>query len=233
MSISPAFYKNTHSIAHRWIGILLILLSPFAVAEETWNPRFSEDGISIYTGKVEGSNVKAFKGIVELDAQLVNVLALLADQDSCVLWVHGCVSSELVERVSFAERYIYQVNKPVAIRARDYIFHVLIDIPSSLERVTIQMSSRHDYLPLTAHVRIKRASGSYVIERVAPEKVRFTWEQHLEPGGFVPGFIINSMLLDIPRNSLRNFRELLKEDKYQQVKFVYSEAGEVIDIESF
>jgi len=207
-----------------------LITGPAAMAEPEWKLRQSEDGISVYTRKVDGSSVKAFKGTVELDAQLASALALLNDQDACEKWVHGCVSSELLKQLSFEEGFIYQVNKPPAIRSRDYIFHVIVDITASLDRAEIRLTSRSDYLPETSHVRIKRATGTYTIETISPGKIRLTWEQHLEPGGFVPGFIINAMLLDIPHRSLRNFRELLKHDKYQQMEFVFSEQGEVLGI---
>jgi len=205
------------------LSILLILLSQIPVGladtDETWQLKKQEDGISIYSQPVPGSKFSAFKGVVEIDASSASVMGVLADIDSCQLWIYRCVRAETLEDNGFDYRVFYQVTDlPFPTRDRDAVFEAKVTAEND-SRVEINLLSKPNQLPETDYTRVTEGSGWYLLEALGESRVRVTWQQHVEPGGMIPGFLANAMLTDLPFNSLQQLRVIVKEPRYQQLKY--------------
>jgi hypothetical protein len=42
--------------------------------------------------------------------------------------------------------------------------------------------------------------------------------------------MVNALLTDVPFNSLKKFREVVKKEKYQNARFIFDESGTPIDL---
>jgi hypothetical protein len=58
-----------------------------------------------------------------------------------------------------------------------------------------------------------------------------TWQHHTEPGGSIPNWLVNKLIVDTPFNTLRNLRSIVQEEKYEKVKLKNSPDGVAIDWE--
>jgi hypothetical protein len=74
-------------------------------------------------------------------------------------------------------------------------------------------------------VLVFKAAGFYVFEKLAELKTRVTFQYHMEPAGALPEWLINSLLVDAPFNTLNNLRTMVNIEKYQQAKLLYNAEG--------
>lgn len=143
-----------------------------------------------------------------------------------------CQESRLLEQEDWSERYIYQVTDlPFPASTRDVIFRAVISQNASRD-IRIELSSRPGFIPETRYVRIHESYGSYLLEKLEDNGIRLTWTMYVDPAGSLPAFLVNRLLTDTPFESLRNFRELVKRDKYQVLTFEYDEHGKAVDLKN-
>ena len=91
-------------------------------------------------------------------------------------------------------------------------------------------SSAPAEIPVTKHIRVRDALGSYLLEPVADNRTRVTWQMYVDPAGALPAWLVNSMLTDLPYRSLKNFRELVRQPPYSLAYFKYDDQGTPIEI---
>jgi hypothetical protein len=210
----------------------LILISQLALhsqAEDSvsgqWTQRKEKDGIIIYARPVTGSKYQEFKGVVELNATQASALALLDDVSVCAQWLNRCKSSVVLDQASGQQRFIYQISAlPFPFAARDSIIHASI-VQQDTDNIRVELESEPDYIEETKYVRIRVAKGHYLLTKLGESKIRLIWEQHVDPAGALPAFMVNSLLTDLPFKSLANFRELVKADKYRDARFIFDDDG--------
>lgn len=219
--------------------LITLILPPAAAlsAESGWGePVREQAGIRVYTRPVAGSAFKAFRGEVTLTTSLDSVLALLNDVPACVDWLHQCQSARLLEEVNFQQRYFYQAsNMPFPVKDRDYVLLATLSIHEDRQGVRLHLEAHPEYLPATKALRIRQISGFYDLTRSQDdngnETVVVVWEQHVDPAGDIPKWLVNLLLVDIPYNSLRDFRELLQDEKYQAARLSYDGDGNITGFE--
>ena len=213
------------------LAALLILTSLSVQAEVAeWQERLAREGITVSVRQVPGSKYEEFLAVVDLQTSAASAVALLQDNSACAKWVHRCVSSEVIETVSTTERYFHQVTAlPFPARSRDAVFHGAIHFDND-RGITVTLASAQDRLPVKKHVRITETYGHYHIESISADAIRLTWQFYVDPAGSLPAFMVNSMVTDLPFESLSAFRELVTEPPYDRANFVYDASGAPIDI---
>jgi len=214
------------------ISLIFFLLNIFlstAYADNTWRLDKDVAGIAVYTRAVQGSPIREFKAEVVIDASLVSLLAVFADIKNFPKWNHQCSQAAPLKRVNLYERYHYQnMNLPFPVNNRDLIIHS--KMVKSNKGVTIYSSIAKDFCSHNSHleqckklensdnVRVQYSKG---IHQFIPQKsggVKLIWQQHVDPAGKIPTFLINTLLIDVPYKTLQKLRQLVKLDKYQKVK---------------
>ena len=210
--------------------ILLYLASSFSTfasdnIDEQWKPRKDKNGIQIFSRNVKGSKYEEFKGVVELDATIASSLALLDDTQACADWLHRCELSRVLQRSGLLQRHIYQVSDlPFPAASRDMVFKATAR-QTAEGGIQIDLQSMPDFIEETEYVRVIESYGSYLLERLDENRTRLTWIQYVDPAGVLPAFMVNSLLTDIPFKSLRNFKKVVKRDKYRNARFIRHENG--------
>jgi hypothetical protein len=206
----------------------------FIGAEEAvkseWNLRKDKIGIQVYSREVEGLAYREFKGIVEIESTLAATLALLDDTEACVDWLYRCESARILQRSGIRQRHVYQVSDlPFPAATRDAIIKVeLLDYKTGSIRVALQ--SAPDFIEATSLVRIRDSYGTYLLQQLDDHRLKLTWTQYIDPAGSLPAFMVNALLTDVPFKSLKNFREVVKKEKYQNARFIFDESGAPIDL---
>lgn len=208
----------------------LVMLAAQSPAAESWRLDRDDEGIKVYTRDVEDSRYRAFRGVVDLETSLPGAVGLLDNTAACEQWLHLCQESRLLEEVDWSERFIYQVSDlPFPASTRDAIFRASIAQQPNGD-IHIDLASRPDFIPETRYVRIHDSHGQYLLQKLDDDTTRLTWTMYIDPAGSLPAFLVNRLLTDIPFQSLRNFRELVKQEKYQVLKFRYDDHGQAVDL---
>ena len=211
-------FLPTRSCPRIWT-LVLLLLCALAIAEEgEWSLEKDADGIKVYTREVSGWSVRQFRGVVEIDARIESLLALLDDNASCSRWIHNCITSELLERTDAYRKYSYvQTKAPWPIKKRDTVLFTTTTVTDGhVEIIGIAMP---DYRPRERKfVRIPKQEVRWELKPMENGYVQIIFESKFDPGGSVPDWAVNRTLIDTPFNTLRNMRQLVQEPKYRDTE---------------
>lgn len=209
--------------------LFLCTMQQWAYAEQQWRQEIDQEGIRIDTRAVGDSDIREFRAQVRVDAPVAAVLALLDDVPSFADWIEGCSDARLIGQHHFLHRLTYQVNDmPWFVSDRDLVMEVSVQELES-GHFLLLLSNRPDAFPDQGLVRVNRASGYYLLKPEAEGGTWLTWEQHMEPGGELPAWLVNQLLVDIPFNSLKKLREILEDSAspFRQARLERDEHGRV------
>lgn len=200
-----------------------------------------QNSIKVYTKNVPGSDFVLFRGTAVFNSTIDSVLAVVFDSSSYVDWLYQCKESALIEKLNFNERYQYQViHVPFPYNDRDTIVYSKMQQDRETGEVIISFLSSSDYcsdkdtpickkIKSSRYERINKIAGSYYLKKV-DQGIEMTWIQHTEPGGELPGWLVNLYVVDTPFQSFLNLAEKLQEDKYKQARLVYDDTGRITAI---
>jgi hypothetical protein len=180
---------------------------PTTVLAEEWTLAKQENGIEVYTRPVEGSGIKEFKAIAEVDSSVDGILNLLRDSNRFHTWFPNTPSSKLLG-VNGDVRYQYStMGTPWPISDRDNVLRSESKRHETSGVVDILVTVAPDYYPEQENlVRVRKAQGAWHLEPLAPQRSRVTFTMHLEPGGGIPEWMINARIVATPFEALTNLR---------------------------
>ncbi len=190
--------------------------------QTTWDLIRDENGIKVYTQK-GNTSVKSLKLITNAKAKPSSIVYLLLDKANYPTWVYRCVGSYEITKVSDYEYYHYQeTSVPWPAENRDVILWFKMSQNSSTKVVTIQISAKPDYLPKKAgKVRITQMDAKWVLTPLASGETTIEYYLSLDPGGNVPGWIVNMGLTDGPMETIKNMKQQLLLDKYKNIRLSF------------
>ncbi|WP_417518554.1 START domain-containing protein [Marinobacter sp.] len=232
-------YKGWASVISGVICALLVSAMAAATARaalpaessEAWSLRKEAGDIRIYTTDRGESSFQAFKAEALLDAPIEAVMAVMINPASCMEWVLNCTESYGVGKNSFHDRYVYSVNDmPWPVTDRDYVLRIRTQGNESSGEIIMEMSATPGKRAKNSNrVRVDRSDTLY---RFFPEgrKTRMIWLQHTDPNGALPGWLVNTLLVDIPLSSMEELQRVTTLKRYQGFSLVYNEGGELVDV---
>lgn len=191
-----------------------------------WSLEKDDDGIAIFSRAIEGSKFREFKATMTIDTTIDAIIAVFQDPNSFTQWVHQCSQAEVIEQPSFLEIYVYQVSDmPLLVSDRDVVIKDLYSYTNDYKEWTIEVSAMEGMVPITDMVRIMDSHGVYKLKENSEGKVDLIWYQHADPAGALPSWLVNTLIVDLPFNTLSNLRELSMQDKYRTSKIGYNDQG--------
>lgn len=235
-------------IGPRYCNSLVILLCLFTATAGAdlppesvdWKLEREEDNIRIYKTAMPDSSFEAFKATTVINAPLANVMAVMVNAESCEEWVHGCSHSEPLPDGDFHDRKAYSVNNlPWPAADRDYVLHIRTRTSETSEVqsadaqrfVIMELSAVPDDRRETDKVRVEHSDTLYEFHETTDGRTHMTWIQHSEPNGSLPSWLVNSLAVDIPFNSLQELQEVARSPAYSGFELVFDEqAGQLVDV---
>lgn len=198
---------------------------------EGWTLRKESGDIRVYTIDQPDSSFKAFKAVGLLDAPIENLMAVMINPGSCVEWVHNCIESYAFGAGSFHDRFAYSVNDmPWPVTDRDYVLRIRTRGNETSGEVVMDLNATPDQRSeIDSRVRVDRSDTFY---RFSPqgEQTRMVWVQHTDPNGALPGWLVNSLLVDIPVRSMEALEQVANLEKYQDYQLVYDDSGALVGV---
>ena len=64
-----------------------------------WDLTKETNNIRVYTRSVEGSSFKEYKGVVQIEASLSSLVALVDDVLDYPNWIHTCIEATVLKRI--------------------------------------------------------------------------------------------------------------------------------------
>lgn len=235
--LSPVTHGRKDDALRPIICLLALLVPGMAQAapalptqEADWSVQQDSDGIVIETTDLAGSDFQAFRATTTFDAPVSRVMAVMAHPQSCMKWVHNCVAARNLSG-TFRDRYAYSVNDmPWPVSDRDYVLHVLTRGDTATGAVEVRMTAVDGHHPeQDGQVRVMKSDTLYRFTPAGEGKTQMTWVQHTEPNGSIPGWLANTLLVDIPYQSVKALREVIHEPRYANHQLVF-ENGKLQDV---
>ena len=183
----------------------LSALSTLAFAEQ-WEEVKSADGIKVSLSKVEGSDYKAYRGVVLIKAPVAKIRALQEDVAGSCAWIHECKLQKLLKHEGDQSWTYAQFNTPWPVTPRDSVLHVTTTQEAD-GSVTRKIEGVPTYLPEEkGFVRVAAADGYW---KLVPkgDATEVTYQLHTNPGGSVPSMVANKFVVDAPFNTLKALKE--------------------------
>ncbi|GAA3976131.1 START domain-containing protein [Allohahella marinimesophila] len=203
------------------------------IEDEQWKRDYEKDGVVVYTRPFPGSDFQAFKAVYTLEASIEDIMAVMSDPTSCTEWVLNCVESWGFDDKQFSKRHAYSVNDlPWPVMDRDYVLEINTSKASDSDTIVMDLYAVDDKIaPNKSYVRVSKQETHYHIKPLGDEQTEIVWLQHTEPGGAIPSWLVNALIVDIPFKSLKALESLANSDKYQDHQIQYSDDGEITGVE--
>lgn len=194
--------------------LCVALLAPLAAAADAapWALVRDRDGIAVHTRPVEGSGILEFKGTGLVAASVDSVRAVLRNVDDFEHWFPNTSESRLLAREDDVQFQYTVIDAPWPVSDRDNVFRSETEHDPATGIVRVAVTAAPDRVPEQPdRVRVRHARGQWLLEPVAPDRTRVTFTMHLEPGGGVPQWLLNSQVVETPFKALANLRTRLAE----------------------
>lgn len=221
--MSASFFKKPTQLL---LAFLALLSCSFLYAQDDWSLEKDKDGISIYSRAVDYSDFKEFRAEVTLNASIDTVIAIFQDPNSFTRWVHQCSSAEVIQQESFLDIYVYQVSDmPLLVSDRDIVIRDVYSYSEDYSHWAIDVQAIDGMVDKTDMIRINNSKGIYNLYREENGETKIVWFQHADPAGALPSWLVNSLIVDFPYNTLNSLRALSQEAKYKTAKIGYDDQG--------
>lgn len=207
-----------------FVALLLLhfagIISPPAQGDE-WQFAKEKNYVRLYYQPYPGSDVQEFKAVTVFDTDIDTIMSVLTDIEGFPRWIYQCSKALLLQELPNNDYMIYQINALPLASDRDVIMRVHIDRNEDDSEVTISLhtdahfcDNRSDaQCETTKHtkfVRITDSVGYYQLRALGHNKVELTWQQHVDPAGKLPTWLINRTLSNLPIESLTALRKLVE-----------------------
>jgi hypothetical protein len=197
----------------RKIGFLLFVLLAsisFLLGKEiAWKKIRTEKGVTVYKADVQRR--VAFRGMREMTGSPEDLVAIIENPKGWKNWIENFKSGKLIEEINPEHKVFYQaIKSPFPFSDRDVVYEskILRDQPKTIR---VEMKSiPHPMAPSTIGVRINILFSRYQIEKVDDNTMLVTFETLSDPGGALPGFVVNWASASYPITLLEGLRNELK-----------------------
>lgn len=190
------------------LSVLLIL--PVQAAE--WQLASHEPGLTLYTRTVAGQDLKDFRGVVRVKAPMRQVVQVLADADSMPQWFFNLREARFLELNGNDNSFLYFVIKGMwPVSDRDAVVRLHLEQDAKTLALTLSATAAPDhYPPMRNRVRMPRLLASWTVTPVSATETDIRLDGHADPGGAIPVWMANLVVVELPRVTLKNLRKRLE-----------------------
>ena len=200
------------------------LLSPtffFAQNTDGWVYKNEKEGVKVYYRKT--SDVYELKLITSLKVSLSGLVTLLSEVENYPKWGYKVAESRELKRISDFETYYYsRLDFPWPLDDRDIVVRSKVVQDALTRKVTATSIAQTNYLP--DNKGVVRMTNAHTSWTLLPGPGGWTYVEYYiysDPGGSLPDWMVN-MALDVgPRETIKNIRSFVRQEKYQTVKLAH------------
>ncbi len=203
--------KNLKFLLILFASISLLILSSYTIHQETpWVKEVDKKGIVVYTRNIPASSIKEFKAQTTIKAPLSKIVTLLKDIKSYPQWIYATEGSYLIQRKSDTEFIYYsKIKLPKPVEDRDLIAHMKV-VELTDKKCLIKSSSLPKFIAeKPSIVRVKEFKGSWELTSISNNETLVVMQSHTDPAGTIPPWLINSMLMAGPFETLEKMSKIL------------------------
>ena len=210
-------------------GVITSLLLSLSLSvlgwSETWTLVKDKNEVQVYTREVAGSEYLEFKGVTRVKGSVASVVAILYDMPNAPKWLDSCSMGMTVEEVSFEENYVFEnIDLTFPVSDRKVTLHSQLRWEGDSAYLSVKdantfcqnkQTKRCAKVMADSALAVDYAKGLYSIQAISKTQTQITWVNHTQPGGSVPTWLVNMMVVSLPYNSLLAMQSMVVEEKYK------------------
>ena len=194
--------------------------------DDSWRLVSDRNDIRVYMRHTDDSRLKTFRGVVELELEdEYSIVALLNDYDSLPRWLHFVDGVEEFDRNGPLNRMLrFTTHLPWPLRNREAVLEAFVveRMDEEQESVMVYFENRPDSLPDNPdYVRFPEMEALFGGVRTGNNRLEVSYQVVLDPGGYIPAWLINVLMRDAPYYTLDRMRRIIQRDQYQGQYFDY------------
>ena len=118
-----------------------------AKSQENWTLKKENNGIKVFSRKVEGFRMNELRVETILDCNLSQLVAVIADVNKYESWVYKTIRSDLLKQTSAADIYYYtQISVPWPFDNRDIVIHMTVQQNPTTKAMIIIANNSNDFV---------------------------------------------------------------------------------------
>ncbi len=204
-----------------WILVFMTIPVFADMDADDWELRTDRDGIRVYMAHDDDARIKTFRGVTELEVEdFSSFFAQMNDYEFVANWMHMVSKITELDREDYLNRSLYVTTRlpwpvsnrdaPLRITFRqdpdDYSFHVnYVDDQEALEEQD-------------GFVRMPQMQGNLTVTPLEPGRVEAVFMVVVDPGGYIPAWLANMILREIPYFSLQRYSRVVNKPEYQDAE---------------
>ncbi len=212
--------------------LITVLTAASTVSADTqaatggWRLLEARDGIIVFRQFHQQSQLETFRGTMRMRlADEYSMLALYNDTAAFPDWLHLIQGAEEISRDGPLDRnFRFLINLPWPVKDREAVVNARQKqiTRKGEEAVVTTLRARPERVePRSGYLRIPELHGVFKLERIKPEIVEVTFQVRLNMGGWIPNWLVNIVLRDMPFHTLKNLRTVVEREQYQNHYYKY------------
>lgn len=201
-------YKRSFGL----IFFLLISSITTDLSAQSWTFVKSEEGINLFTRKEEGSLLKSFKGIMDVNSTMDKVCDLLGNVKNHDWWDENLREIKVLtyDKDKYFQYYlVYHVPWPFT--DRDLCVEANVSTDPVTGRRTITATPLSNVIPEKPDlIRIKKYYQKWTIQPMENGVIRLTLEGFVDPAGNVPSWLYNMVIIETPLKVMRRVKKFVQ-----------------------
>jgi len=202
-------------------ALALLLFSVGVSAEPMeWTLLYEKAGFRAYEGK--GSPL-TYRAEGTLDVPLAEVAAVLVDIPRQKEWVHRLAESRTLQGDPVAHSVIYsRYSLPWPAKDRDAVVESAVDVDVKQAEVRVRFwNTTVPAAPLRPDcIRVPLSEGTFTLRDTGRGAVLVSYTIRLDPGGWLPDWIVRLFVRDAPLTTLRAFQAQVLRTRGQYSAFI-------------
>jgi ribosome-associated toxin RatA of RatAB toxin-antitoxin module len=194
-----------------YIKLLLLNFILFHAVDKTdWKLRREESGVKIYTRSVEGSRYEEFRATVTIPkTTLTGVLDVITDVKNYPNTFPNCSSAQVLQQKGkYDDIHYITIKAPWPVADRDAIYEATTSFAKNGKYAQVKLTPHAEYKEIEENfIRVKNGTGYWELEEIAPNTIQVVYQFHADPGGEIPAWIANTVIVINPLKSLESLRD--------------------------
>ena len=207
-----------YPISMRSILLAIAVLFTFSLtakAQNSWELRRDEDGIKIYSRRSDDGKLIELRLLTQYNATPQQLVNTLLDIDDYASWIYGSKKAGIVRKVNDHDIiYFTEAHLPWPIQDRDLVTELKVFPATQTEPLIVQAKSIQGILPPKPHfIRVPYSLATWRVVPEGSDKINVDYTFSINPGGSIPGWLVNLTIASGPYKSFLKLRDILKTAK--------------------
>lgn len=194
---------------------IYLLLLPCILSmsgENVWMLKKEKDGITVSSRQSALSKFNDLKIEMDLPGTLSQLSSILLDVEKYPQWAYATKSCVAIKKIGDNEVIYYsEIEAPWPASNRDYYADMKVTFNADSQSVNVVSTGMKDYRPEKDKlVRIPMSKAVWKIYAETNKVIHLQYILQVDPGGSIPGWILNMFATKGPMETFRNLRERMK-----------------------